>query len=134
MPQPKKPTKILELSGALKKNPQRKRGAEPQPAEGVGDCPKHLSDSYAVIWNEIKSNCVDGVLTIQDRHALELVVTGIHEVRHGIETEDGIKQVGGAERDRVFKQLGRFGLTPSDRSNVVVSQPEKKKGGFKSLK
>lgn len=126
----KKPTKILQLNGAYKKDPQRKREPEPEPSEPVGECPSHLSETHKIIWDEIVNNCVDGVLTIQDRHNLEIIVTGFHDIRHGVETDEGIKQVGGAERDRVFKQLGKFGMTPVDRTNVQVAKAKEKPSGF----
>ena len=126
----RKPTKILELKGAFKKDPSRRREAEPLPTEPVGDCPSHLSEQHKVIWSELVFNCVPGVLTIQDRHSLELVVMGIHDVRHGVEVDGVIKHVGGAERDRVFKQLGRFGLTPVDRASVQVPKDKPQVTGF----
>ena len=121
----KKPTKILELSGAFKKNPNRVRANEPQPERLIGECPNHLSDEHKVIWNEIVDKCADGVLTCQDELALEIVVKGVHQMRHG--------DISGAEMDRLFKQIGKFGMNPSERSNVMVKSPEKE-SKFKNSK
>ena len=142
MARTKKPTQILQLSGAIAKNPSRARTKEPQPKGKIGACPTHLSAKHKAIWNQVVKNAADGVLTNQDRLALELVVMGLHDVRFGVKTEEAdssgnkvevVKHVGGAERDRVFKQLGKFGFTPSERSNVVGLGPEKKKTGFGAL-
>ncbi len=78
------------------------------------------------IWGEIKSLCVDGVLTISDRLALELLVVGLDEVRRGRQIAH--KKTGEVVRvpcdqitlDRVYKQLGKLGMSPGDRSATMV--------------
>jgi len=124
----RKPTKLLDLSGALKRNPKRykNREHEPKPTEPIGDAPEYLDEFQVGIWEEIKSHCVDGVLTIMNRFALELVVRGLDEVRRGKQIAN--KETGEVVRvpcahitlDRVYKQLGKFGMSPGDRSAVMV--------------
>jgi len=126
MARPRKPTKILDLSGAYRKNPQRERHNEPQPAEEIGAPPATLGEIECGIWSEIVGNCAPGVLTCQDRNSLELVCIGLGEIRRG--------EASASDRDRVFRQLGKFGMTPSERSNVCVvgkNNPNAKK--FKML-
>lgn len=130
MARPKTPTKILELKGSFKKDPQRSRTGEPEPELGIGEPPKDMSENKAAIWREVDSQLVAGVLTISDRKAFELLVDGLYEIKYGVErmhpqTGDLITvPATRLERESVFKMLGKFGMTPSDRANIVV--PEKK--------
>ena len=125
MPMPKKPTAILKLSGAYKKDPQRERHNEPQPVEEIGEPAETLGDIERGIWSEIVDSCAPGVLTCQDRHSLELVCIGLAEVRSG--------DANPADRDRVFRQLGKFGMTPSERSNVCVIDKNKTTKQFRAM-
>lgn len=139
MPAVKKPTKILELNGAFKKNPKRaaERADEPIPTEPIGGCPDHLTDNHKVIWDELVANCVEGVLTIQDRGAFEQLVCAVYELRHGVtrmhpQTGDIVTvPASRLERDSAFRMFCKFGMTPSDRSNVQVPKKNDKPSGFK---
>lgn len=119
-----KPSKILELKGAYQKNPDRKRLNEPVPTESIGKCPERLCAKHSALWDEVVRNCVDGVLTIQDRHTLEIIVRGLFEICYGEAT--------GSDMDRVFKQMGKFGMTPVDRANVQVPDSKKSESVFGS--
>ena len=128
-----KPSKILELSGAYQKNPDRKRLSEPMPNESIGKCPDRLCAKHSELWDEVVRNCVEGVLTIQDRHALEIIVRGLYDICYGVADRDGVVvPVSGTDRDRVFKQMGKFGMTPVDRANVQVPDSKKSESVFGS--
>jgi phage terminase small subunit len=126
MSRPKKPTCQLKLAGAFKHDPKRARPDEPTPVAGIGPVPRHLDEEHRDIWREMVKMSAPGVLTRQDRIALEIVVIGLYQLRHGVEIYDKDQQktitvrAPSIDRDRVFKQLGKFGFTPSERSNVVV--------------
>lgn len=119
MARPSKPTAVLELVGAFKKNPQRKRVNEPRPTAGIGkftDGPTTVPE----IWDEIVAQTVPGVMTISDRVALEIVCRLLAEIR--INPND----ISVGKATALCNLLGRFGLTPADRAKVTV--PEKEKG------
>src|ERR1035441_3448476 len=74
MPKPRKPTKLLELSGALKRNPGRyaNRLHEPKAAGSLGDPPERLSGTEKAAWHELAQLAPDGVLTKADRWLVEI--------------------------------------------------------------
>jgi hypothetical protein len=125
MARPRTPTNVLELRGALKKNPQRKRKAEPKPLAGIGAFSEGPSD-LASIWDEIVAQTVPGVLTISDRIALEMVCRLMAEIRKKPE-ELSVGKV-----TALCNLLGRFGLTPADRSKVTLpdEKPDDEWAGF----
>ena len=125
MPYPKKPTRLLDLSGAYKKNPQRKRPDEPRPERSIGRAPRSLTPRQQAIWREFVKHCAPGVLTCQDRFTLEIICMGVDTVRQGSASP--------ADTDRVFRQLGKFGLTPGERSNVLVNKTKSTRSSFGSL-
>jgi hypothetical protein len=113
MGRPRTPTKILELRGALKAHPNRARPNEPKPAGAIGaftEGPTGLSE----IWDEIVGQAAAGVLTVSDRLALELICRLIAEIRLKPD-EIAVGKVAA-----LCNLLGRFGLTPADRSKVLV--------------
>ena len=118
MARPRKPTAVLTLVGALKKNPQRKRKNEPKPTAGIGKFTEGSTD-ISEIWNEVVSQVASGVLTISDRLALELVCRLIAEIRLKPD------EISVGKVTALCNLLGRFGLTPADRSKVTVPEEEK---------
>ena len=119
MARPKKPTAILQLVGAYKKNPQRKPKNEPKPTLGIGKF-EEGSAVIADIWDEVVSQVVPGVLTISDRLALELVCRLLAEIRLRPE------EISVGKVTALCNLLGRFGLTPADRSKVALPEQETK--------
>jgi hypothetical protein len=118
MARPRTPSSVLELRGAYKKDPQRRRENEPMPTEGVGTFTERPT-SLPEIWDEVVSQLVPGVLTVSDRLALELVCRLLAEIRlHPAEISVG-------KVTTLCNLLGRFGMTPSDRSKVTVPPPFK---------
>lgn len=122
MARPRTPTNVLELRGAFKKDPQRKRPNEPKPAKPVGTPPRHerFTPEHQAIWRELKRQAADGVLTISDRIALEALCYLIAELR------GEPSRFSAAKYSRMEALLGKIGFTPADRSKVNV--PGKPKG------
>jgi hypothetical protein len=110
---PRKPTAVLEASGAFLKNPQRKRPAEPQPSGVLGDPPPHLEREETLTWHELAANIPPGVATNADRHTFEMLVCLMVGFRH--------RRLNGAELSQLTALSGRFGMTPADRSKVKVA-------------
>ena len=113
MARPRKPSKVLELTGAFKKDPQRKRKAEPMPSGAVGDPPLHLALEVKDVWRELSATCFWA--TDADRQIMEVTATLMHQFR--------INPAEFKQMNHLLSGLGKLGLTPSDRAKVTV--PEK---------
>jgi len=124
MAPPRKPTTILHLNGALRKNAKRyaDRADEPIDNEPLGDPPSHLQPTEAAVWHEIKGQMVEGVALASDRLAFEMLCRLVGAVR-----TSGVDALDGAGRAQMTKLLASFGLTPADRSRVKAP-PSAKKG------
>jgi hypothetical protein len=51
----RKPTRLLEISGAFKKDPQRRRNHEPIPSGPLGDPPGFLPEPVKACWRELNA-------------------------------------------------------------------------------
>jgi phage terminase small subunit len=122
MPRPRTPTATLEAAGSFIRHPERRaaRALEPQPQASLGDAPAHLSEDEQAVWAEIASLFASGVATNQDRIAFELLACLISQFRNN---RAGLKA---GELSLLSSLLGRFGLTPSDRSRVCISRNSSK--------
>ena len=112
MARPRKPTAVLELTGAFKKDPQRRRKNEPKPGGPIGEPPPGFNAELKVIWRELVTAVPAGVLTISDRWLVELACRTMHDVRRGAALA--------SERNLLLSCLSRMGLTPADRSRIAV--------------
>jgi len=117
MPTPRKPTEVLELSGAFRKDPQRRRPVGPKHESGLGDPPSYLSEAERICWGEIVDNSPPGVLTQGERWIVEIAVMLMAKKR----------TVGltAAEIAQLVKTMCLLGLTAVDRSRVVVEKDDK---------
>jgi len=125
MARPKKPTAHLELVGAFKKNPQRARDSEPVCDQLPVIPDKTLTEDGRRAWDFLIETAVPGVLTGMDSAYLTLAANALGRIwAHPESSISDMKQVG--------MMLGKLGMTPSDRSNVVV--PRKKESEFAKFK
>ena len=109
---PRKPTKLLLLSGAAKNHPERlrQRAQEPEPDAGLGEPPDYFDAADRERWEELVAIVPAGVLTRMDRPAAEtLCRLWARERRGDLKTSD---------RRLLVSLFGKFGLTPSERSKV----------------
>ena len=113
MSRPRKPTKILELSGA-RKSRLRQRADEPQPTGPIGEPPEHLLEPEADAWREIAGILPDGVAGMSDRIALERLARLIHMAR-----SQPADWTSAREKD-LASYLSRFGMTPGDRGKLRI--------------
>lgn len=140
---PRKPTALRVLQGNAGKRPLPKR--EPKPKRGIPSPPSWLSTRAKAVWRELGGQLdVVGVLTVQDRRALELLCDAYDEWRsarekileHGA-TYESVTDAGGlaikprpevAQASDAWKRvramLLEFGLTPAARAKVSASEPE----------
>jgi len=124
MPRPRKPTKVLEMQGAYKANPQRKkeRVNEPKPDTDIGNPPRGFTAAQKKIWQEMIDITPDGVITRMDRFILEVVSVMLCRFREAY-TGRG-KPLQSSEYGILMRALTSLGMTPADRSKVLVP-PEK---------
>lgn len=112
MARPRKPTNVLHLAGAFRKNPQRlaARANEPKPGAPLGDPPTWMDARERECWHWIADRCPPGVLTNADEGALELAA----EMRALV-----VKRKADGETRRLLKALyTELGMTPASRSKV----------------
>ena len=121
MPRPRKPTNILKLNGADKKNPSRMRGRENEPlnVNPLGDAPDELNATERKYWDRIKHESIDGVLGEADRIAVSIAAKLMAKAF----SEDGVIA---AELNQLTKLLGQFGMTPSERSRINIPGAKRK--------
>jgi hypothetical protein len=119
---PRTPTEVLDLRGAFKINPQRKREVGPKALAGLGAPPAHLNDAARACWVEAVGNAPAGVLTAGDRILVEIVARLLAKFR-----EDWLT---GAEFGQLGQALGKLGWTPADRSRVSAVKEEPKADPF----
>ena len=127
MGRPRTPSKVLEMRGAFDKNPQRKRSDEPKPKAGLGNPPKQLAPGAKAVWKELAKHAPEGVFGDSDRIAVEIASVLLAEFR-----EDPA-EFSAARMARLDSLLGRFGMTPADRSKVVVDKGGEKEDPWDAL-
>ena len=162
MGRPRKPTQVLEDTGAFKINPSRglARANEPKSEGSIGAAPKFFDTEEREIWQEFVDEAPRGVLTKADRKILELAVALTRKKRvmrnrltkplnsfvrimvaNGLsedeanEFKDAIRSMVGcsAQELSLLKAcISSMGITPTDRSKVTV-EPEKKPSRFAAL-
>jgi len=117
MARPRKPTAVLELSGAFEHDPQRKR-ADPEPAGPVGEPPRWLSPIAAQCWREMVADAPARVLTSADRPVLAVAARIYAKVQQDEPTPV-------QELTLLLRCLAELGATPASRSKVT-QRPEEK--------
>ena len=115
MSKARKPTAILELSGAFKKNPARAaaRAGDPLPIGEIGDPPANFDQVLAQIWRDLVAECAPGVAKRSDRMALE----GFCRV--SLRCRNPKARASDFALLRAYAQ--QFGMTPAGRSLVCVA-------------
>lgn len=139
MPRPRKPAKVLELSGAFRKNPQRRRAraAELGIQSGLGDPPKEWTDGaehngrlrdLVEIWNQFKAQDVLGVLNISHRFLVEQACYLVWKIRRA---NAGYGKATSGDHAQLKSTLAALGQTPVDSPKVAeaVRVPQRDEGG-----
>ena len=149
----RKPTTLLELNGAFKRNPGRRRGPEPFTGE-LGDPPARLPADVVPYWLELISLCAPGVLQRSDRWCVELaarlmekaargpipqeVVDLVHQIKVDTTAADKLKAlllqdgITATELQTLRSLLAAMGMTPADRSRLSAPV-QKKRNPFEDL-
>ena len=119
MSRPRTPTAILDITGAFKKDPQRRRHGEPATKGPIGPAPETPGKTFVQAWDDIVGDAPVGVLTSADRIYVEIVARLLVEMR---------EDFAGMMTSRLAlltTMLGKMGMNPSDRARLTVpAQPE----------
>ena len=109
MPAPRKPSNILELTGAFKRNPQRRRKPLKAPEGPFGDPPDGFDELQCQAWLEILDLAPPEVLKRSDRVQVELLASLMAEFRAARYAFPASK-IG-----HLRLMLGSLGMTPASR-------------------
>ena len=121
-----KPQALRELHGTADRNKHRTNQEQPIAERGIGPATNELNKAEQKIWDEVVGHCYAGVMKSGDRIALETMCRLIHEMR------TNFADMTASKLTQLTNMLGRFGLTPSDRTKIIVPKVEKA-NGFASL-
>lgn len=119
MPQIRKPQALRKIQGTDKDHASRQNKDEPVPVRGIGPAHSSLSEYECEIWDEVVGISYAGVLGEADRIALEMMCRLIAEMRLDFE------EMTAAKITQLSQLIGRFGMTPSDRTKIVIPKGEK---------
>ena len=133
MPNPKKPTALRELHGTANRNKQRNSPSPPEIVKGIGPAPEYFNELESRTWDYLVSIMFAGVLAESDRPSFEMMAKLFYRFRHG-SYEDGavVPALAVGELARLDSLFSRYGMTPSDRTKIVVPKGEKK-NAFEAL-
>jgi len=115
---PRKPTALKQIEGTDKRNKTRMNPDEPTPARGIGPSHDSLTEYEREIWDEVVGISYRGVLGEADRIALEMMCRLIAEMRLDF------TEMTAAKITQLSQLLGRFGMTPSDRTKIVIPKEQ----------
>ena len=119
MARPKTATAILELRGAFKKHPERKRPKEPKPSAPLNKrAPQHLKAHQQKTWRQLMKIVPPGVLMNADCLIVEIAACLLAEYR---KDPDAMPT---ARITRLTTELGKLGLSPPDRAKLMVAEPD----------
>jgi len=117
MGRPRTATSILDARGAFKTHPERKR-VEPEAKNFPVDPPETLNELEKKHWHEIVEKIPAGILKDADVFSVEIMVKLFTEFRLDFEG----MSVG--RLTRLSAELGKFGLSPSDRAKLSIDKPK----------
>jgi hypothetical protein len=115
MPAPRKPSNILELKGAFKKDPSRRRKPLKAPEGPFGDPPDGFDAEQRACWLEVLDLAPPQVLKRADRVQVELLASLLAEFRAARYAFPASK-IG-----HMRLLLGSLGMTPSSRENFNMA-------------
>jgi len=129
MPAYKKPMELRELHGTANRNKQRNNPDMPDVDYGLGPAPDYFTEGEREVWDYLVSVMFKGVLATSDRASFELMAKLFYRFRYGTFDRDAeLPALTAGELSRLDSLLGRYGMTPADRTKIVVPQGQKKSG------
>ena len=111
MARPRTPSNVLELRGAFKKHPERRRAAVQPAGEFDTNPPAHLPQEQVRAWRAVVAQIPPGVLTASDGLSVE-IMAGLMS-RYWLTGElDYVKEL------RMW--FGQYGLTGAGREKITA--------------
>jgi hypothetical protein len=122
----KKPQALRKLQGTANRNKHRDNQNQPEVVRGIGPAPEHFTSEQSKIWDYLVGVMFIGVLSESDRPTFEMMSMLFFRFRHG-SFEEGAPYpaLNGVELSRLDSLMSRYGMTPSDRTKIVVPKKEK---------
>ena len=121
----KKPQAIRELNGTANRNKHRDNQNQPKVVRGIGPAPDHFTEMQSDIWDYLVSVMFAGVLAESDRPTMEMMSVLFYRFRHGDYEEQSVcPALSGVELSRLDSLMGRYGMSPSDRTKIVVPKKD----------
>ena len=114
----RKGSAVLELSGAFRRNPARRRGAEPEGNGPLGSPPDELSERERAAWRMICERSPCGVLTDSD---WPLVVVA---AKLWAEFMSDSAAFNAARLTRLHHILADLGMSPPGRGSLEIAIPK----------
>jgi hypothetical protein len=110
MARPRKPTAMLELSGAFKRNPSRLRDRKYEPivSTALPEPPARLSPPATTMWRDIRTHGY--WLTSADKFLVEIAATLMARYRL-----DDLKS---RDVSQLIGLLGKIGFSPKERGSM----------------
>jgi hypothetical protein len=119
MPRNTTPVEIAKIKGMQSLHPERYLDSIPKSDLPLGLPPKRLTDEAQECWWEISFYAIPGIMTGADRLLLETLSNHLAEYRKD-PNKYPVNKV-----QQMITTLGRFGMSPSDRTKL--GQPLKPK-------
>lgn len=129
MPNRRKPSKILALSGSFDKNPQLLASRMDMPRNIPAldtNPPRRLNELQITAWRQITTQAPENVLTRADNAAVELAA------RLLAESWENYDEMSNPRMTLLVKLLASLGCVPSERHKIEVTEDpaEKPKNRF----
>ena len=126
MARPRTPAKVLELRGAFKTHPERRR----QDADGAGpfemDPPTALSADAVPVWREIVVRLPRVTLSSSDEFAVEQAAICLTSIRQ-LGNMAGLHPSFGKLSSELRQWLIQLGMTPAARTKIPAQGDTEKK-------
>jgi hypothetical protein len=114
----KVPTAILDARGSFRKNPSRRREAEPEVTGSLSAPPDDFTPAEAKAWHMLAEKAPLGVLTDSDWP------TVVMAAKLWAEFMSDSASFNTSRLTRLHRILGDFGLNPSDRASLSIPKPK----------
>lgn len=118
MPRHKQPREVADLKGAARKHPERYRAEPPKVEAPIGNAPDWLTAEARLVWFELETYALPGVLTAADR----LIMAALSELQ--AEFRANPREMPAARIGQMVGLMGRLGLSPADRQKLGTVKPQ----------
>lgn len=117
MPAQRKSKKMKQLQNTYR--PDRDSKSAPVGTGELGTAPGHFNDDEKRAWSEISDTLQPGIACQSDRITFEILIKLLVKFRADAASS--------TEATLLVRTLGKFGLSPSERANVIPLPAPKKK-------